>query len=167
MRRLSDNFMQTLTSGFLTGLTRKVQQDKDLDLEIRVNYLNIYYKGSSLLKLDELAANRYRVTIDPKFTSGLDVPAYLTDATTADVFLKIIPSLKENIIQHGQSSLEVEYEQLLIRANNLERRTNSDYFVVDRQYAISDVGRFDLTGFFWERQWPQARIKKFHSASWN
>ncbi len=53
MRRLSNSFMQTLTSGFLTGLTRKVKQDKDLDLELRENYLNVYYKGNSLLKLDE------------------------------------------------------------------------------------------------------------------
>jgi hypothetical protein len=45
----------------------------------------------------------------------------------------------------------VEYEQLVIRANNLEPRTNSDYFVIDRQYAVSDVGRFDLTGFIWDR----------------
>ena len=99
-----------------------------------------------------MAANRYRVDVHPKFASGLNLPDYLIDETTTDGFLQSVPLLKERIIQYGQSSLETEYEQLLIRANNLEQRTNSEYFVVDRQYAVSSVGRFDLTGFFWERR---------------
>jgi len=152
MRKLSDNFMTALTSGFLSGLTRKVRHDKDLDLEIRENYLNIYYKGNSLLKLDEQASGRYRVGLHQKFSNGLTLPTHLMDEATTDGFLQGIPLLKERIVQYGQSSLETEYEQLLIRANNLEQRTNSDYFVVDRQYAVSSIGRFDLTGFIWERQ---------------
>lgn len=151
MRKISASFMQTLTSGFLVGLVKRVREDKDLDLEIRDSYFNIYYKGNSLLKLDEMASNRYRVGVNPKFASGLMLPEYLTDETTVENFLQGVPLLKENIIRHGQSSLEVEYEQLLIRANNLEARTNSEYFIIDRQYAISNVGRFDLTGFVWDR----------------
>jgi hypothetical protein len=143
--------MQALTSGFLSGLIHGVRVDKDLDLEIRDGYFNIYYKGNSLLKLDERAANRYRVAVHPKFTDSLMLPEYLVDEATTASFLQGVPLLKENIIKHGQSSLEVEYEQLVIRANNLEPRTNSEYFVVDRQYAVSSVGRFDLTGFFWNR----------------
>ena len=152
MRRLSDRFMTALTSGFLSKLTHKVRQDKDLDLEIRENYLNIYYKGNSLLKLDEQASGQFRVDLHPKFAAGLMLPTHLMDEATTSGFLQGIPALKERIIQYGQSSLETEYEQLLIRANNLEQRTNSDYFVVDRQYAVSSIGRFDLTGFVWQRQ---------------
>ena len=151
MRKLSDSFMQALTSGALAALIKRVRQDKDLDLEIRDGYFNIYYKGNSLLRLEELAFNRYRVDVHPKFTAGVMLPEYLSDEITTASFLQEIPLLKENIIQHGQSSLEVEYEQLVIRANNLELRTNSEYFVIDRQYAVSSVGRFDLTGFLWNR----------------
>jgi hypothetical protein len=39
---------------------------------------------------------------------------------------------------------------MIIRANNYKPRNNSEYFIVDRQYTV-DVGRFDLTGFFWDR----------------
>jgi len=39
---------------------------------------------------------------------------------------------------------------MIIRANNFESRSNTEYFIVDRQYAVKD-GRFDLTGIFWER----------------
>lgn len=151
MRKLSNTFMQALTSGVLAGLVTRVRQDKDLDLEIRDGYLNIYYKGNSLLKLDELASNRYRMDVHPKFIGGLALPSYLDDETTTNSFLQAIPILKDNIIKYGQSSLEVEYEQLVIRANNLEPRTNSDYFIIDRQYAVSNIGRFDLTGFVWDR----------------
>ena len=54
MRKLSDRFLQDLKSGFLSGLMARVHQDRDLDLEIRQDYLNIYYKGNSLLKLDQV-----------------------------------------------------------------------------------------------------------------
>jgi hypothetical protein len=39
---------------------------------------------------------------------------------------------------------------MIIRANNLEPRNNSEYFIIDRQYT-TQVGRFDLTGFVWPR----------------
>jgi hypothetical protein len=37
-----------------------------------------------------------------------------------------IPLLKENIIRYGKSSLEIEYEQMIIRANNYEPRNNTE-----------------------------------------
>ena len=57
--------------------------------------------------------------------------------------------LKQNIVKYGKRSLEVEYEQMIIRANNFEPRNNTEYFIIDRQYTIPE-GRFDLTGIFWE-----------------
>lgn len=149
MRRLSDHFMLILKTGFLAGLTQAVIADKDLDLEIRENYLNIYYKGNSLLKLVEVNG-RYKVEIHKKFLTGLAVPPFLSDTETTMLFLQQLPYLKENIVKYGKSSLEIEYEQMIIRANNLEPRNNSEYFIIDRQYA-TQVGRFDLTGFVWPR----------------
>ena len=57
MRQLPATFMHALTDGFLRGITRLVRIDHDLDLEIRDNYLNIYYKGNSLLRLAEKNSN--------------------------------------------------------------------------------------------------------------
>jgi hypothetical protein len=151
MRRLSDTFMAALQHGFLAGITRRVVEDRDLDLEIRDNYLNLYFKGNSLLQLEEMRGGaRYRVTIHPKFLNGLLIPDFVDEDTTR-AFLDRIPQLKDNIIRHGKSSLEIEYEQLIIRANNSEPRNNSDYFLIDRQYQVAE-GRFDLTGIFWARQ---------------
>lgn len=151
MRHLSQYFFDCLKTGFLSGITQAVIADKDLDLQIRKNYLNLYYKGNSLLKLTEVTNSAYRVEIHPKFLTDLTIPTLLADEQTTGAFLRQIPYLKQNIIKFGTSSLEVEYEQLIVRANNLEPRNNSEYFIIDRQYALPE-GRFDLTGFCWPRE---------------
>jgi hypothetical protein len=151
MRRLSDPFLAALKSGFLSGITRAVVADPDLNLEIRDGYINVYCKGASLLRLAEVAGARYQVAVHPKFTAGLNVPAELVDLETTARFLACVPRLKQNIAALGKRSLEIEYEQMLIRANNFERRNNSEYFIVDRQYGAA-AGRFDLIGVFWDRK---------------
>jgi len=50
MRGLSDNFLECLKSGFLSSITEYVKSDPDLTLDIRDAYINVYYKGNSLLK---------------------------------------------------------------------------------------------------------------------
>lgn len=146
MRELSSNFMNELKSGFLSGILEKVHHDKDLDLQIRDGYINIYYKGNSLLRITE----KHEITVHEKFLNGVKIPYVLNDAAKAESFLKALPIIKENIIVCGNKSLEIEYEQMIIRANNLEPRNNSEYFILDRQYAIRQ-DRFDLTGFLWAR----------------
>lgn len=149
MHKLSDNFMNCLKSGFLAGILTAVRGDYDLDLEIRENYINIYFKGHSLLKLTEIDPTKYNVKIHKKFANGLKLPSVLIDKKTTADFLRNIPQLKQNIIR-VKSSLEIEYEQMIIRANNLERRNNSEYFIINRQY-IKTKARFDLIGIFWDR----------------
>jgi hypothetical protein len=148
MRKISDRFLDQLQTGFLSPLTDSVRTDIDLDLFIRDGYINIYYKGSSLLKLSEKPGDVYAVDIHPKFLNGM-VIGDLTDRRSTDAFMANIPRLKENIIQHGKPSLEIEYEQLIIRANNCENRNNSEYFIFDRQYTLGTRDRIDLMGIYW------------------
>lgn len=151
MRKLSDTFLNCLKSGFLAGLLAAVREDNDLNLEIREGYLNIYFKGNSLLKLTEASSTSYKVEMHKAFTNGLNLPSELTDVRTSADFLSNIPQVKQNIIRYGKNSVEIEYEQMIIRANNFEPRNNSEYFIIDRQYTVSAV-RFDLTGIFWNRK---------------
>lgn len=143
--------MRELKTGFLSEITRQAIADADLDLEIRAGYVNLYYKGNSLLTLKEAKTGGYHVTVHAKFAAGLDLPATLTAEAQAAQLLDCLPQLKQNVVQHGKHSLEVEYEQLIIRANNFEPRNASDYFIVDRQYALGRE-RFDLVGFYWDRR---------------
>lgn len=150
MRQLSENFIHTLKAGFLSPLLGNVLADKDLDLHIRDNYLNIYYKGNSLLKLAESGSSRFKVEIHPKFLGDQPVSDLVDEETTA-TFIERIPGIKEKIVEFGKHSLETEYEQLIIRANNREKRNNPEYFLVDRQYSIKRE-RFDLMGIYWKRR---------------
>ena len=149
MRGLSDSFFECLQFGFLSGITESAKGDPDLNLEIRDNYINVYYKGNSLLKLSETSSSQYKAVIDKKFLEGLSFPLVFTQGNI-DQFLSAIPLIKQNIVKVGKRSLEIEYEQMIIRANNYEPRNNSEYFIVDKQYAVKE-GRYDLMGIFWER----------------
>jgi len=148
MRKLSEAFLHCLKSGFLSEITERVKRDRDLNLEIREGYLNIYFKGNSLLKLAEVGTlPRYKVDIHKKFLDGINIPLELTE-NNVHQFVTSMPFIKENIIKYGQRSIELEYEQMIIRANNFEPRNNTEYFIVDRQYTVKE-GRFDLTGIHW------------------
>lgn len=148
MRKLSETFLNCLKSGFLSQITDLVKSDRDLNLEIRESYINIYFKGNSLLKLTEVGSPpRYKAEIHKKFLEGISIPLDFTE-NIVHQFVTSIPFIKENIIKYGQRSIELEYEQMIIRANNYELRNNTEYFIVDRQYTVKE-GRFDLTGIHW------------------
>ncbi|HEX2998546.1 MAG TPA: hypothetical protein VHP14_27235 [Anaerolineales bacterium] len=150
MRKLSSTFLRCLKTGFLSEITQRVQCDHDLNLEIRNGYINVYYKGNSLLKLAEAGSLLcYKAEIHPKFLEGINIPLGFTEETIHQ-FMAAIPLIKENIVRYGDRSRELEYEQMIIRANNFEPSNNTEYFIVDRQYAEKD-GRFDLNGVFWKR----------------
>ena len=63
-------FFECLKFGFLSGITESLKGDPDLNLEIRDNYINVYFKGSSLLKLSETSSFEYKAAIDKKFLEG-------------------------------------------------------------------------------------------------
>lgn len=151
MRKLSDTFLKQLTMGFLSEISGLAKEDHDLNLEIRNNYINLYFKGHSLLKLSEKNPECYSIQIHEKFKLGLEPPKYLTNIDSTSQFLELIPLLKKNIQKISKSSLEMEYEQMIIRANNFEKRNNSEYFIIDRQYVVGK-DRFDLTGFYWKNK---------------
>jgi hypothetical protein len=148
MRKLSNNFLERLKSGDLLPITESVIHDPDLVLDIRDGYINIYFKGNSLLKLTEITPTKYKADIHEKFLVGVDLNLDFTKNTVKN-FVNAIPLIKQNIAYYGKRSIEIEYEQLIVRANNDEQRNNSEYFIVDRQYSVKE-GRFDLTGIFWD-----------------
>jgi hypothetical protein len=159
MRKLSNTFLHCLKTGFLSQITKRVKNDRDLSLDIRDSYINVYFKGNSLLKLIDIGSLiHYKAEIDMKFLEGTTTIPMDLDEETTPQFVRSIPFIKENIIKYGQRSLELEYEQMIIRANNFEPRNNTEYFIIDRQYAIKD-NRFDLTGIHWKTQGRQTNRK--------
>jgi hypothetical protein len=51
MRGLSNKFINDLKIGILNPFLIAVMDDDKLNLEIRNNYINIYYRGGNLLRI--------------------------------------------------------------------------------------------------------------------
>jgi len=153
MRTLDKIFVSELKKGGLFySIVDSVINDNTLDFEIRDEYINIYFKGNSILKLNENGSFK----IHKKFLNGISLSSFAF-STASDVknFLDNIPLIKNNVIsvKSRRPTLEIEYEQLLIRSNNLNKNVNSEIFLTDRQYTDNiNNSRFDLSGFFWSRK---------------
>jgi len=147
MRGLSPEFINDLRRGVLSPLLEAVHEDRDLILEIREDYLNVYFRGHSLLKLQRKGA-AYPFSLHKKFRAeALCSLSRLANQGDTKQFVSAIPEIKARILGLGMSANEIECEQMLIRANNCEVHLNTDYFVIDRQLVTEDrKGRFDLVG---------------------
>ena len=159
MRKLESDFLNAFTEGHLQKLAQRVREDKDLDLQIRENYISLYYKGHSLLKLRDDFKGESEFSKHIESLSKIE----LNDVVKTKDFIDKLPLFKEAVFQNriktNKQNLEGEYEQLVIRANNLEEKTTSEYYIIDRQYQTSQqekANRFDLTGFYWNNASPQS-----------
>ncbi len=58
MRMLSERFMGDLVQqeGLLNPILARVKKDQTLMIAIRENYINLYYRGSKLLRVTEQSA---------------------------------------------------------------------------------------------------------------
>ena len=154
---LSDEFLCKLNpekGGIYGPLVTRVKRDKDLDLEFRGNYVNIYFQGHSVLKLYQNGGT----VISGVFTRNLaGFPKSLKTSEEVDKYLELLPNIKDNVTyreenRRSSKSRELEFEQLLVRANNLESRNNSEYIIIDRQYMVNQgKDRWDLVALRWPR----------------
>jgi hypothetical protein len=153
MRKLNDSFVKGLnTGGLFNPIVKYVLDDSSLDLEIRNGYISIYFKGNSILKLSENGS----LELHNKFLKGLNLGLRsFSNFNDVKSYLDNVPMIKANVtkVKSKRPTLEIEYEQLLIRSNNLNQNVNSDIFITDRQYADNtNNSRFDLSGFYWSRK---------------
>lgn len=71
MRGLSDSFIKELQAGILNPILNYVRKDATLSLEIRNNYINIYYRGGSLVKIKEdTSFGYYNTYFDTNYISS-------------------------------------------------------------------------------------------------
>lgn len=152
-RGLSQQFMDDLGHGFLAPLRQRVRRDGSLCMELREDYLNVYYRGGSLLRLTRTPIG-YAARFDEKyFAPGsvrpVDLPDAVRDFCDVDAWLTGLPHLKDAMDVHPKLGAERQAQQLVVADNNTGIAARStDYFVCDIEYA-SGFGRFDLVAVHW------------------
>ncbi len=155
MRALSKTFMQDLQHGNLYKLLKTVKSDETLCLEIRENYINIYYRGGNILRVAEVS-EKYIFNFDQKYcidNSGLWETLDTSRFTCLGDYIENLPFIKREMDNWFAQNpkVEREFQQLILRENNTSPISDdTDYFISDIEYANSEnKSRFDMTGIRW------------------
>lgn len=158
-RYLSDKKLKQFETDFKSLIKTVNNSNGGLDIAIRSNYLNIYYKGNSLAKISFKASDKYKVEIHKKFFEGTtaDDPEFFEEVTESNSYMALILSTEKpprrflqkkhldkfcSRIKKVNYGEEIVFEQALM-TDNLER---DDLIIIDRQITDNDLKgkRMDL-----------------------
>lgn len=155
LRRISPDFEDDLIRGMLSPILQQVHKDNNLSVEIRNNYINIYYRGGNLLKITKKASqHKYSFEFDIQYckeeNQNKSEIAKLTKQVDSEVHVdewaKAFRIIKEEMDTYfaSRSKPEREYQQLVVRENNIGRASKeTDYFICDIEYQ-TEMTRLDL-----------------------
>ena len=159
MRKLDDVLLKALRKGgSLYPLLAEVQSDPTLCLELRGTSINIYYRGGSLMKIEQRPNDDRIFSFDENYfadANRIDFP----DRTDVDAWIEVAPKLKRAVDQYlsKRRNDEREFQQLLLRENNYGRIAGStDYYICDIEYQNKN-SRFDLVAVHWPSKSSERR----------
>lgn len=169
MRGLLKPVFDDLRVGCLKCFLDAVKSDDTLCLEIRENYINIYYRGGNLYRINPNKGLLYDIHFDMEYCKhnvnilSIFNPANfnsLKGSINYDEYVKLIPALKMEMDlyfkEHGKN--EREYQQLVLRENSYSGSVvngngvskDTDYFIIDIEYANTiNNSRFDMVAVKW------------------
>ncbi len=159
MRELSATFKMDLLNpdGVLHPILTSVQKDQTLMLAIRDGFINIYYRGGSILRITENGGRPYGSFFDERYNkTGRKMPITpeaIINQDDAKEWVGSLPVLKSfmNEFLSSNSKDEREFQQLVAGENNNSSVSNeSDYFISDIEVSESTSGaRFDMIAIKW------------------
>ena len=154
--------MSDLKSGKLKEILLYVHRDDTLDMEIRENAVNIYYRGGNVLGINENGNNTYAFWFDLNYRSSHNAVLnnYLADLNWEQYF----PVMKQSMdyyFTNIKRNEEKEYQQLVVRENNYSSIANgTDYFIIDIEYDNHANARFDLVAVEWPSSSSHRKLSK-------
>jgi len=159
MRKLSESFMNDLMNenGVLHTILERVRGDDTLMLAIREDYINIYYRGGNLLRIEKKGEGAYQTFFDDEYNkSGKEMalpPTTVRSQDEAKKWIEKFPQLKEtmDIYFSIHKKPEREFQQLVVRENNHSTISNeTEYFISDIEFADPDLSAcFDILAIRW------------------
>ena len=177
MRQLSKRFVKKLTTD-KSDLLQCITRDPELDMQLRDNYINVYYKGGNILRikpesyfLDEMYFNdsdkmrsKYAKE-DPIIHANLvkqrdDLVKFLEDkGRIADYFSKAKAVMdKWALSLSDKVEFEEKKEQQEIAIAN---RKDTDFVVLDLEYAVSSASEYAYNGTL-DKKVPRFDIIAIH-----
>jgi hypothetical protein len=152
-RGLSEEFLNDLilNTGKLHSFLETVKNDDTLCLEIRDDYVNIYYRGGNLFKIEK-GKNGYAISFDINYCDKYkEMIEKMKNSDVLDIWIEKIQYLKSEMDAwfHRNQKKEREIQQEILRENNRSSVANgTDYYIVDLEYA-DDNSRFDMLAIKW------------------
>jgi len=165
MRGLKQFFFNELKAGSLKPLLNYIQDDNTLDLEIRADYINIYYRGGNVLRVKHDKNSRFLFHFDEKYLKKhpFIIPLQLNNFKNNQDWNSFFPLAKQAMDYYftKDSKQEREFQQLVVRENNNSSIANgTDYFIIDIEYDNHDHARFDLIAVEWPSIASQRKLSK-------
>lgn len=148
-RAISELMLDDFLTGCLNPLLDAVKADDTLDLELRGNFVNIYYRGGSLFKVSECKGS-YSIYFDNKYCTSRST--ILPSAPSISEAVKNIPFYKQAMDWwfHDHPKYEREFQQVILRENNNHGKISggTDYYIADIEFADENA-RFDMVALKW------------------
>ena len=158
--------MADLQQGILYPLLEWICMDDTLMLAIRDNYINVYYRGGNIIKLEEAPQqHQYKASFEKKYAKFCpellpkELPTKITSEADIAAWVESIPARKQamDFWFRKNPKTEREFQQLVARENNYSPVSNgTEYFIADIEFTEADIWtRFDMLAFRWpakERQ---------------
>lgn len=159
MRALSPTFLDDLKNpdGVLFPILESIKKDQTLMLAIRDGFINIYYRGGSILRVTENKGGPYSGFFDERYNKTgqqmPNTPVTIENQDDAKAWVDSLPVLKSfmNDFLSAHSKDEREFQQLVARENNNSSISNeTDYFISDIEVSESiSRARFDMIAIKW------------------
>lgn len=148
-RQISEEMLNAFLSGELFSLLEAVKKDDTLDLELRGNSVNIYYRGGSIFKIAEIN-NSFSISFDINYCIGSSTS--LSGNPSPAEAVANLPFYKQAMDWwfHKHPKYEREFQQVIARENNNQGKISSgtDYYIADIEFADGNA-RFDMVALKW------------------
>ena len=140
MRGISQQFVDDLKCGTLSGFLKRMKTDSSLSMQIRKDYINIYYRGGNLLKITQnKKLNTYTFQFDLKYCLNKENQTLISSLSNKSPqnYLDNLELMKKEMDNWFSiyPKTEREHQQLLCENNNS---------VVDIEYQFKKSMRLDM-----------------------
>lgn len=164
-RIISNSFIYDLKEGALSKILKYIKADSTLQMELRKDSVNIYYRGGSLIKIKEHGQNQYKAYFDKNYVTSNASESVMVQCidginsieATKNV-IDVIPNIKQQMdfwmgVKKPDGG-EREYHHIVAKENNSKNTgKKTDYFICDIEYSgeldKDKKFKFDMIGVKW------------------